>query len=248
MKNAAVIWLLGLSAGLFAQVAIPVGTILPVQLNSSLRSDKARPGQLIKARVMQDIPLAGHTRIHAGATVIGLVVAVRPASNGSSAEISIRFDTLATGTQHIPVITNLRALATMMDVAEAQIPESGPDRGTSEYSWTTDQIGGEVDYRGGGAIVHAAEIVGHSVPDGVLVRVSSKPDTKCRGEIYGNDRPKALWVFSSDACGLYDFPNITLAHAGRTSPLGEITLQSNKGNVNILAGSGILLRVNDIAP
>lgn len=30
MKNAAVIWLLGLSAGLFAQVAIPVGTILPV--------------------------------------------------------------------------------------------------------------------------------------------------------------------------------------------------------------------------
>jgi hypothetical protein len=136
MKNAAVIWLLGLSAGLFAQVAIPVGTILPVQLNSSLRSDKARPGQLIRARVMQDIPLPGHTRIHAGATVMGQVVAVRPASNGSSAEISIRFDTLATGTQHIPVITNLRALATMMDVAEAQIPESGPDRGTSEYSWT----------------------------------------------------------------------------------------------------------------
>jgi hypothetical protein len=84
---------------------------------------------------------------------MGQVVAVRPASNGSSAEISIRFDTLATGTQHIPVITNLRALATMMDVAEAQFPESGPDRGTSEYSWTTDQIGGEVDYRGGGAIV-----------------------------------------------------------------------------------------------
>jgi hypothetical protein len=86
------------------------------------------------------------------------------------------------------------------------------------------------------------------VPDGVLVRVSSRPGTKCRGEFYGNDRPQALWVFSSDACGLYDFPNITLAHAGRTSPLGEITLQSNKGNVNILAGSGILLRVNDIAP
>ena len=52
MKDAAVIWLLGLSAGLFAQDAIPVETILPVQSNSSLRSDKARPDQLITARVM----------------------------------------------------------------------------------------------------------------------------------------------------------------------------------------------------
>ena len=175
------------------------------------------------------------------------MVAVKPASNGGSAEISLRFDNLATRTQHIPVITNLRALATMMDVSEAQVPESGPDHGTSEYSWTTDQIGGEIDYRGGGAIVHAAEIVGHSVPNGVLVRVSSEPGTKCRGEVYGNDRPQALWVFSSDACGLYD-PDVTLAHAGRTPPFGEITLQSNKGNVNIRAGSGMLLRVNGIAP
>lgn len=248
MKNAAVICLLGLSLGLFAQDAIPAGTILPVQLNSSLRSDKARPGQLIRARVMQDVPLAGHARIHAGATVIGQVVAVRPATNGGSAEISLRFDTLATRTQHIPVITNLRALATMMDVSDAQVPESGPDHGTSEYSWTTDQIGGEVDYRGGGAIVHAAEIVGHSVPDGVLVRASSKPGTKCRDEVDGNDLPQALWVFSSDACGLYDLPDITLAHAGRTLPLGEITLQSNKGNVNIRRGSGMLLRVNGTTP
>lgn len=236
-----------LTAGSFAQDAIPAGTILPVQLNCSLRSNKAKPGQAITARVMQDVPLPAGAKIHAGASVIGQVVAVKSASSEANAEISLRFDTLATGTQHIPVITNLRALATMMDVSEAQIPESGPDRGTSEYSWTTEQIGGEVDYRGGGAIVHAAEIVGHSVPDGVLVRVSSKVGTKCRGEVNGDDQPQALWVFSSDACGLYDFPDVTLAHAGRTPPVGEITLQSNKGNVNIRAGSGMLLRVNNIA-
>jgi hypothetical protein len=237
-----------LTAGSFAQDTIPAGTILPVQLNSSLRSNRASAGDLIGARVMQDVPLPGGLRIHAGARVIGHVVSATPASNGKGAEISLRFDTLVSGKRRWPLTTNLRALATMMDVSEAQIPESGPDRGTSEYSWTTDQIGGEVDYRGGGAIVHAAEIVGHSVPNGVLVRVSSEPGTKCRGEVYGNDRPQALWVFSSDACGLYDFPDVTLAHAGRTPPFGEITLQSNKGNVNIRAGSGMLLRVNGIAP
>lgn len=132
----------------------------------------------------------------------------------------------------------------MMDVSEAQIPESWPDRGTSEYSWTTDQIGGEVDYRGGGAIVHAAEIVGHSVPNGVLVHVSAKPGTKCRGEVYGDDHPQALWVFSSDACGLYDFPGMILSHAGRTDPVGQITFLSGTGNLNIRAGSGMRLRVN----
>jgi hypothetical protein len=52
-----------------------------------------------------------------------------------------------------------------------------------------------------------------------------------------------LWVFSSDACGLYDFSNVTLTHAGRTNPVGEITLESRKGDFNIPSGSGLLLRV-----
>jgi hypothetical protein len=65
--------------------------------------------------------------------------------------------------------------------------------------------------------------------------------------VSGNDQPQALWVFSSDACGLYDFPNLTLTHAGRTNPLGEITLESIKGDVKIPAGSGLLLRGDLIA-
>ena len=242
-----IVFVLLLTAGSFAQDTIPGGTILPLQLNSALRSNRASAGERISARVMQDVPLSGGLRIRAGASVIGHVVSATPAVNGRAAEISLRFDTLVSEKKRWAMTTNLRALATMMDVSEAQIPDSGPDRGTSEYSWTTEQIGGEVDYRGGGAIVHASEIVGHSVPDGVLVRAISKPGEKCRGEVDGNDQPQALWVFASDACGLYDFPDLTLPHAGRTPPLGEITLQSSKGNVSVRAGSGMLLRVNGIA-
>jgi len=135
-------------------------------------------------------------------------------------------------------------LASMMAVEQAQLPETGPDRGTSENAWTTDQIGGEVVYRGGGPVANGLVSVGKPTTTGVLVHVSGKPGTNCRGEIEGNDRLQALWVFSSDACGVYDLSNLAIVHAGHTNPVGEITLASDKGEVNVRAGSGMLLRVN----
>jgi hypothetical protein len=248
MKQLFLVCLIVLSPQLFAQDLIPVGTILPVQLNSSLRSNKARAGEPISARVMQDVPLPGGRKIQAGAKVMGHIVSARPAVNGMMADLSLRFDTLAMGKRRVAMMTNLRALATMMDVSEAQIPESGPDRGTSENEWTTDQIGGEVVYRGG-VVAHGSNIVGNSVlGSGVLVHVAAKPGLKCRDEVDGNDQLQALWVFSSDACGLYDLPNLSLTHAGRSDPVGQMTLSSNKGNVKVRAGSGMLLRMNGTAP
>jgi len=242
MKQFLFIALIAFSMRLPAQDKIPAGTILPVQLNSSLRADKARVGEQVSGRIMQDVPLTGGHRIHSGAKVIGHVVSVRPWGNGIPSEISLHFDTLKIGKHHIAMTTNLRALATMMDVSEAQVPESGPDRGTSENEWTTDQIGGEVVYRGG-IVAQGRNIVGNSVfGGGVLVHVSSRPGMKCRSEVAGNDQLQALWVFSSDACGLHDLPHLTLAHAGRTDPVGQIMLRSNKGNVKVPAGSGMLLR------
>ena len=241
MKQFLFVALIAFSTLLFAQDRIPAGTILPVQLNSSLRSDKARAGKEVSARVMQDVPLPGGRKIRAGAKVIGHIVSSSPAANGMMADLSLRFDTLAMGKRTVPMITNLRAMATMMDVSEAQVPESGPDRGTSENEWTTDQIGGEIVYRGG-VVARGSNIVGNSVlGTGVLAHLSSRPGTKCRGT--GSDQMQALWVFSSDACGLYDLPNLTLAHAGRSDPVGQIKLFSDRGNVKVPAGSGMLLRV-----
>ena len=231
------------SARLFAQITIPPGTILPVALNSSLNSRKARVGQVITARVMQDVPLP-HGTIPAGSKVIGHITNVKPADATSGAQVSFRFDTLVTRKQRIPITTNLRALASMMAVEQAQLPETGPDRGTSANAWTTDQIGGEVVYRGGGLVADGLRPVGESTTNGVLVHLSTKPGSKCRDDIEGTDRLQATWVFSSDACGVYDIPNLEIAHAGRTNPLGEITLASDKGDVNVRAGSGILLRVD----
>ncbi len=243
MKRIFSISLIIFAADLFAQNAIPPGTILPVSLTTSLNSRKLKPGQEIRARVMQDVPLSPQPTIRAGAKVLGHVVDVRPPNGGSDAQVSLRFDTLMISMRRIPITTNLRALASMMAVEQAQLPENGPDRGTSENAWTTDQIGGEVVYRGGGPVANGLQVVGEPAPNGVLVHVSSKPGTQCRGEVEGNDRLQALWVFSSDACGIYDLENLKIIHAGRNDPVGEITLASDKGNINVRAGSGMLLRI-----
>jgi len=244
VRNTFLVLLLLFPAVAFGQNAIPAGTILPLRLNSALNSKKSKAGQVINATLMQDVPLAPRSTIHAGSKVIGHVIDVAPATATGGARISLRFDTIEMSKQKVPITTNLRALSSMMEVHEAQIPQAGPDRGTSQNAWTTVQIGGDVVYRGGGPVAHGSEVVGTPTSNGALCRVRANPEGKCRGEIDGNDLPQALWVFSADACGAYGFPGLTIIDAGRSSPFGQVTLGSAKGDFEVRSGSGVLLRVN----
>jgi hypothetical protein len=75
------------------RLAIPPGTILPVQLNSSVSSTKSRPGQVITGRITQDVPLTAGVRIREGGKVIGHIVEVTRATGGTGGRISLQFDT-----------------------------------------------------------------------------------------------------------------------------------------------------------
>jgi hypothetical protein len=224
-------------------VTIPPGTILPIRLNS-LSSEKNKAGDLIKARIMQDVPLENGGKLRAGSSVLGRVVDVQPASSGK-ATLALEFDTVVRGKQRIPVRTHLRAVASTLEVEFAQIPPIGPSE-SDVYDWlSTTQIGGEVVYGKGGEVTNGDKVVGRSVNDGILARPNSKEGGKCRGTVEGNDRPQAFWVFSSDACGVYGFSHLTISQAGRTDPHGKIILASEHGPVKIRSGSGMLLRVQE---
>ena len=228
-------------------LTIPVGTILPVRLNSTISSVKCRPGQVITGRIMQDVPLPQGERIKEGSKVIGRIVDVTPGNAGATARISLRFDKLISSQQTISITTNLRAIAGFMEINQAQIPTMGA--GESEvYRWlTTVQVGGDVVYGAGGPVTSDTnQLVGKAIDGGggVLVQVRAKDGTKCRGAIDGNNSPQALWVFSSDACGTYGLDHISIARAGRTEPAGVIVLTSDSGKLNIPGGAGMLLRVD----
>lgn len=244
MKALVLTILLMLPAALFAQDSLPAGTILPVRLDTTLSSRESKPGETITARIMQNVPLAGGRIIRAGARVTGRVVDAAPLIGGDGARVSFQFDGLVFSKTTIPIRTNLRALASPLEVDGAQLPEFGADRGTPSVAWTTTQVGGETVYRGGGHVMNAGQVVGEPVSDGVLARASARPGTPCSDGADENNRPQALWVFSSDACGLYGYPHVTLAHAGGTNPAGKVTLASPSRDLKIWSGSGMLLRVN----
>lgn len=234
-----IVTVLAMSAVARAQSALPPGTLLPVSLNKGIKASSAHPSQEIRARVMQDIP---GTSIHRGAQVIGHVVHSEAAKNGP-ARLEISFDTVRQHGRRISIQSNLRAMASFLEVEQAQVPEEMSSRGLTPETWTTQQVGGDQVYRGGGPVAVGNTTVGRPTPYGAVGLPLSQSAQKCRGEMSGNSNPQAFWLFSTSACGVYGFPNIHIEHAGRTDPQGIIILITENGKLVLNSGSGLLLRV-----
>jgi hypothetical protein len=243
MKLAPVVLLVAASTILAAQQGVPIGTILPVRLDSTL-SQRSFPGQSIKGTVMQEIHLPNGIKIPERAQVLGEVTAIDRNSPTVRLRLSLKFDRLKTSKANFPILTDLRALASGLEVDSAQMPEVGGDRGTPSTAYTTVQVGGnEVVYRGGGHVMNALEVVGEPIPHGVLGRARPNPMGGCRGAVNDNNSPQALWLFASDACGVYGFDDLAIVSAGRVDPVGQITLFSKQSDLKIRAGTGMLLRI-----
>jgi hypothetical protein len=237
--------LLLMASGLLAQ-EIPAGTVIPVMLQTTLDAKKAKVGQKIVARVMQDVPLSSQRRIRAGAKLVGHVVEVTRPSATSGSRIAISFDWLMIGGAAVPLTTSLRSLASMMEVFEAQLPTNAiDDYGTTTADWVTVQVGGDAVYRGNGTVMTDGQVVGKSTVAGdVTAKLIASRDGVCRGATAANDREQALWLFSPSACSVYGVENLKIAHAGRHDPVGQIILESDK-NVQIEWGQRLVAQGNN---
>jgi hypothetical protein len=224
---------------------IPAGTIIPVRLNSTLRSDKSGKGDAITATVMQDVPLGAGETLRAGSKMRGHVVAsITPGKGSDEPRISFQFDQVRLGDSTIPVTTNLRAVASKTAVLAAT-----PQLTSSEYSDDQVQIGGdEISYGTDGPVMVGSQVVGKYTSQGVLAYVEEDLGTSCHNTIESNSHPQAFWLFSVNACGAYGFRDLTILQSGRTEPLGEITLTSNGNAVKVGKGSAMLLRVDASRP
>lgn len=216
-----------------------------------MSSGKSKAGQRITGTVMQNVPLPSGKKVSRGSLVVGRIICVTAATGGTNAEVAFQFDELLVkhDREDFHLTMNLRAIAGYLEVEAAQIP-AGRGAGESDvYDWLpTKQIGGDDVYGRGGPVTkwnNPSEVVGKAPMDGgVLAHVSARGE--CRGEMYGNDAPQALWLFSSDACGVYGLRGVNIGHAGRSDPAGLIVLRSPDGKVSLPSGTAMLLRVNGV--
>jgi hypothetical protein len=224
--------------------AIPGGTILPVQLDSTIIVNESRSGQELGGRIMQDVPLPDREKLKARSVVKGSIVSVGADSEDPGVKVTLKFNQIEGRQETQQVTTYLRAIASGRAVRAAQLSDSGVDIGTPAGWADTVLIGGDIRYGDGGAVRNKAkEKVGKGVIGGVLVQVRANPGRGCDGPANGRDTLQALWVFSSSACGVYDLEGAKIARFGRGTPIGEITLHFDKNRTKLEAGTALLLCV-----
>lgn len=224
--------------------ALPVGLILPVHLEKTLELKDAHKGVVLETRVMQEVPLPDRQKIPLRSVVNGTVLAVNKDADGTGVSLTMAFRTLEDHKEILKISTSLRAISSYQAVRAAETPWTGVDVGSPAGWSNTVQIGGDIRYGDGGVVRNdRKQKVGKGVIGGVLVHVSANPNGGCEGPINGDDHPQALWVFSADACGVYHMKDIKITHAGRSDPIGEITLHFAKSDMKLEAGTAMLLRV-----
>lgn len=243
MRGSLCTFLLLACAMTFAQ-EIPVGTVLPVFLSSTLDARHDRPGDRIAGKIMQDVALPDGARIPRGASIVGHVLKGQPAVAGAPSRLSLKFDYIEVRGQRIPVSSTARAIASMNEVYEARMPTNAwDDYGTSPSDWNTVQIGGAGVYRGSGEVVSGSQVVGRATDSGaVTARLMAAPDRGCPGD---GEREQSLWKFSPWACGAYGLDDLKLVHSAVSNAAGEIELTSSR-DIRIPGGSGWLLKT--VAP
>jgi hypothetical protein len=217
---------------------IPAGTVIPIMLNTSLNADKDKAGKNIEGKVMQDVITPLGFTITKGSRISGQVVSAGKSDSGST--LVLKFDSIQDRGRTIPLTAAVLAVASMQSVAQAQAPiNSNPDT-QSANGWVTRQIGGDVVNRGRNKVGTAGGLTGTWLEgSSVAIKLTPNADAGCPGGP-GYDRPQAVWIFSSSACGTYDLGNARIASSGATAPLGNVSITSDR-NIQIRGGSGWLL-------
>ena len=231
---------LGFGALLSAQ-SLPPGTALPLELNSNLSLKNARAGQHFGGKLKQEIRLGQGVQIKAGSRVTGHVI--EAGASGTGFHITLQFDQLQDEHKIFPLNVSLRALADSENVFNAGLPSGNSSTYESSTQWVTRQVGGQFVFRDRGTIESDHGMVGTWSGAGTWGKLTPAGD--CAGD--SNNDPQSLWIFSTTACGIYGYEGMQLSHAGRTPPMGQITLVSAKP-ILLRGGSGLLLVINPGSP
>jgi hypothetical protein len=212
-------------------------------LDNTLDSSRTKPGELISAKLRQDVPLPNGQKIKRNSKLSGHIVAVSPESSSAQAMVTVQFDHIAVDKNSVPITVSLRALASMEAIAQAKMPVNpNSGYGTSSWDWNMLLIGGQAAFNGQRTVKSQdGKVVGKVVEPGAILGVPmANPERGCSGAPPDSSE-QAFWIFSTDACGVYGFKDLNIAE--NTGAKGQIVLQSPQ-KIVVRDGSGLLFQTN----
>jgi hypothetical protein len=220
------------------------GTTLPIEFERTIDSDHVRVGDPVVAKTTQQVRLANGQLLPAGTHVTGRVTVSSafafdktPYAKQRSSTLAIRFDSLQSKEEALPLHVYVRAMADSLTVWEAQRPKSTD----LDPLGTTTQIGGDQVVPSQSEVVSQdGDVVGYRRRGGVyahLISAVGNGPTTCSA----SDTEQSMGLFSAAACGLYGFTDVTLLSTGNTGEISTLTLSSRRRSAKIWAHSAALL-------
>jgi hypothetical protein len=199
------------------------GTKLRVELDKTIDAKKAKPGDPLVAKTMDDLESGGKMVAPRGLKIVGHVVAANPHEKGTPSRLEIAFDKLdLEHGEEVPMKATVEALAKPVSNAPMATEDTGPSTsgvpagGASSRGGTAPGAGG-MGQTGGAANTGTMGSAG-GTPSGTMAPSGKIP---------------------LNAEGVQGMPELSLA--GGTGQ--DSVLTSEKHNVKLESGTQMILRV-----
>jgi hypothetical protein len=193
-----------LCEGLLAaqEAGVPAYITIPVILSRTVPLDASSAGKPVETETTQDVPLPDNVKIRKDSKIMGRIIS---AQRGC---LTLRLDEIRRKEgSPMPIRAGLRAVASRLEVRQAQLPTTSSDRGTNQWNWSTVQIGGDASYHGA-SVTEGSKTIGRWTYDGVIGALAANPARGC--QVSDPQQDHALGLFSAGACGLYGLDDFDL--------------------------------------
>jgi hypothetical protein len=152
-------------------------TTLPIVFTRNVSADHARPGDPVYAKTTQVVKLPDGSIIRAGSQVVGSVLEARPFAfdktpyaHQQESVLTIRFDEVVMGTEHLPLKIYVRAMADPFATTAAREPTANAD--TLDV---VEQVGGDQLRLSQKEVVSMeGDVVAYNRRDGVYAHLIAK--------------------------------------------------------------------------
>lgn len=220
-------------------------TTLPIVFTRNISADQAHTGDAVYAKTMQVVKLQDGSIIRSGSQIVGRVVEAKPFAFDKTpyakqqpAVLTIQFNEVIAGTEHLPLKIYVRAMADTFATEAAREPTANAD--TLDV---VQQVGGDILRPSQSEVISQDEdVVAYNRRDGVyahLISASGNSPATCDS----SNIEVSVSIFSASACGLYGFQGSSATDVGSASHPSTLSLVSSRRSPKISRNSTALLEV-----